>query len=174
MRMDEGMDTGDILAQKKITIAEKDTAATLEERLAKMGASLLAEKIPAWVSGKIKPLAQDGKSATYCKTIEKADARINWSDSSEFILRKSRAYSPWPGIFTHFKGKRLKLTEICSDSAKGIREKPGKVVEYNQCIAIATAKGAVILKKVQFEGKKEMAVEEFSRGREDFLGSILS
>ncbi len=174
MRMDEGLDTGDVLAQKKVRITDEDTTLTLQKKLADVGAELLAQTIPKWVSGKIKPAKQNDKLVSYCKAIRKEDGKIEWKEPAEIIRRKWKAYQPWPGIFTAFAGRRLKLAEISAEADADAREKPGKVIKYGQEIAVASGKGLVILKRVQFEGKKEMDAAEFSRGRKDFLGAALS
>ncbi|MDI6778140.1 MAG: methionyl-tRNA formyltransferase [Patescibacteria group bacterium] len=178
MLMSEKFDAGEIIAQEKLKIAKDDNAQTLTEKLAKTGARLLPETLPSWISGSIKAAPQDEKKASFCKIIKKEDGKMDWNDSAEKIFRKYKAYFPWPGIYSFFsdngKKKRLKLVEIKTIPGAGAGEKPGEVVEYEKEIVIQTGKGIIILKKVQPEGKKEMDIKEFLRGRKDFRGMILS
>jgi methionyl-tRNA formyltransferase len=178
MQMNEKMDEGDILRQGKIKIEKNETTDTLMKKLAELGAKMTAASISDLLKGNIKPVRQDHSQATYCKPVKKEDGKIDWDKkSAEEIWRKWRAYFPWPGIFSdlEIKGqiKRLKLIkiEILSDAEAG--EKPGKIVKYNQEIAVQAKKGLIVLKKIQLEGKKEMDVDEFVRGSKDFIGSIL-
>ena len=177
MRMNEKMDEGDILVQKKIKIEKNDTTDTLMKKMAELGSKMAVGSIPDLISWKIKPARQDHSKATYCKPVKKEEGRVDWNNTAEEIYRKWRAYFPWPGIFSDLKirnqQKRLKLLkiEIVPNSETG--EKPGKIVKYNQETAVQAKKGLVILKKIQLEGKKEMDVNEFLRGFPEFIGSEL-
>lgn len=172
MLMNEKMDEGNILAQEKIEIGENDTAKNLLEKLGKLGAKMMVKLIPEWISKKINPSPQDGKEATYCGIIKRKDGKIDWNEPAEKIYRKYRAYQPWPGIYTFYEKNhrpfRLKLTDILPGREINTGEKPGKIVEYNQGIAIQTGKGLIILREVQPEGKKTMNIKEFIRGNSPF------
>jgi methionyl-tRNA formyltransferase len=178
MRMNEKMDEGDILLQKKIAIFENETADKLLEKLEKLGAKMLASFVPGWISGKIKPVPQNHRQATYCKPIRREDGKIDWNSTAEEIFRKWRAYHPWPGIYSFYKAKkgpqRIKLSEIAIASDAKTGGMPGKIIKYNQNVALETKKGMVVLKKVQIEGKKEMEIDEFVRGYPQFVGSKLT
>lgn len=177
MKMNEKMDEGDILKQKKIEIGEDETADVLLERLSKIGADMIVDFVPKWISGKIKPVQQNHRETTYCKQVLREDGKINWNFPAEEIYRQWRAYHPWPGIYSTLSGKnqskRLKLLEIEIVPNINTGEKLGKIIEYNQKVAVQTEKGLIILKKIQLEGKKKMDIAEFLRGNVGFVGSSL-
>ncbi|MCX6766474.1 MAG: methionyl-tRNA formyltransferase [Candidatus Moranbacteria bacterium] len=177
MKMNEKMDEGDILLQEKIKIDGKDTTDVLMKKLAELGAKMTADFIPDWVNEKIDSFPQDHSKATYCKPVKKEDGKIDWNETADDIFRQWRAYQPWPGIFSDLKiknrSKRLKLLGIGIVADMEAGEKPGKIVKYNRGIAVQAKKGLIALKKIQLEGKKEMDVNDFVRGNEEFIGSIL-
>jgi methionyl-tRNA formyltransferase len=177
MLMNEKMDQGDILAQKKIAINENDTAPDLMEKLGDLGGKLLLESLPKWTGGKIKPRKQKSNEAIYCRTIKREDGQVDWRWSAENIQRQWRAFHPWPGIFTYLKGKKgyltLKLSRIRIDKKANSGKKPGKVVEYNQKTGVQSGDGIVFLDRVQLEGKGAMAIDDFIIGHHYFLSSNL-
>ncbi|MDD5489179.1 MAG: methionyl-tRNA formyltransferase [Candidatus Moranbacteria bacterium] len=178
MLMNEKLDAGEIINQEEIAIGKNDNTLTLTEKLAEASGKILIETLPLWISGAIKAIPQNEKEATYCRTIEKGDGKIDWSEPAETIFKKWKAYHPWPGIFTFFsleKGKkRLKLVEIEAKEKRDIGESIGKVLKYKDKIAVQTKKGLIVLKKIQLEGKKTMSADDFSKGHKDFLGSVLA
>jgi len=109
MQMDVGLDTGDIVSQKKIKIKKEDNFQTLHDKLAELGAELLIKTIPNYIAGKIKPKKQDESKASYFPTISKNQGEINWQNSAEKIFNQIRAFTPWPGAFTFFKNKKLDI-----------------------------------------------------------------
>ncbi|MFA6285116.1 MAG: methionyl-tRNA formyltransferase [Parcubacteria group bacterium] len=177
MKMNEKMDEGDILVQKKIEIGENETADILLGRLSQLGAKMIVDFAPRWISGKINLVPQDHSHATYCKRVLREDGKIEWNSAVEEIGRKWRSYYPWPGIYSILsvknQPKRLKLLEIEIIPDVGAGEKTGKIIEYDQEVAIQAKNGLVILKKIQLEGKKEMDVDDFLKGFANFVGSIL-
>lgn len=177
MKMNEKMDEGDILAQEKIEIGEDETADVLLGKLSQLGAKMIAGLVPDWAQGKIKPIAQNHSKASYCKRVLREDGKVEWNSAVEKISRAWRAYHPWPGIYAVLnvknKPKRLKLLEIEIVTEKNTGEKQGKIIEYNQKVAVQAKNGLVILKKIQLEGKKEMDIDIFVRGYPEFIGSIL-
>lgn len=177
MRMNEKMDEGDILQQEKIEIGEKETADILLNKLGELGAEMIVKFVPDWIEGKIQPIQQNHSQATYCKPVRREDGKINWSGTAQEIFCQWRAYHPWPGIFSILnvknQPKRLKLSEIEIITENETGEKPGKIIKYNQGVAVQMKKGLIVLKKIQLEGKKEMDVEEFLRGCPEFIGSQL-
>jgi methionyl-tRNA formyltransferase len=174
MLMDSGMDTGPILAQEKVGISLVDTTGSLSSRLADVGAKLLLETLPKWVGGKLKPQAQDESQATYSKLITSEDAEIDWHLSALELWRWVRAYNPWPGCYTWCQEKRLKIYEATplDDMAKG---ELGEVIALTEPprIGVITGRGVLSLGQVQLEGKRKMSVDDFVRGKRDFIGSIL-
>jgi methionyl-tRNA formyltransferase len=178
MLMDKNVDTGDILTQEKVAIDPEDSSATLMEKLSQTGAKMLLETIHLWVQGKIKSQPQDNSLATYCKLIQREDGHINWAEKAEKIYNRYRALNPWPGIFACWENGRdifrLKLTSIELRKAD-IQPKYalGQVFESENSIGIQTAEGAIILKEIQKEGKKNAGIKEFINGYPNFIGSVL-
>ena len=173
MLMDEGMDTGPILSQRTVDIDPQDTTGSLGERLAGLGAELLAEVLPAWLEGRIEAQAQDDAQATYTKPISKGDGVIDWSLPAIDIWHRVRAYNPRPGARTWWKGDQLKVMRARPlPNWKG-EGKPAGVVQLDSGVAVATGEGALLLEEIQLAGKRAMLVEDFVRGHRDFLGSEL-
>jgi methionyl-tRNA formyltransferase len=172
MKMDAGLDTGPILAQRAEPIRPDDTRATLTERLSLLGAELLAETLPAYLSGDLQPEPQSDEKATFADQLRKEDGQLDWSQSALELDHKIRAFSPWPGTFTFWDGRRLKVLEATPTDWEGDAA-PGTVVEVEGGAAVATSEGALRLEKVQPAGKRAMAIEPFLRGRRDFVGSLL-
>ncbi|MDE2713541.1 MAG: methionyl-tRNA formyltransferase, partial [Verrucomicrobiota bacterium] len=114
MRMDAGLDTGDIISTVKTKITEGDTAQTLHDRLAQMGAVLLTESLSGYLDGTRKPVSQDDARSTYARKILKQDGQIDWTEPAKTIFRKLRALTPWPGIFTYLPADKLRLVKIQS------------------------------------------------------------
>ncbi|HLM84480.1 MAG TPA: methionyl-tRNA formyltransferase [Candidatus Bathyarchaeia archaeon] len=177
MKMNEKMDEGDILVQEKVQIGENDKADSLMKKLGNVGAKLSVDFIPEWILGKTNPIPQDQKKATYCKPVKREDGKIDWRETAGEIFRKWRAYHPWPGIFARLNAKnqqrRLKFLEIDAVAGEKTGGKPGEIIRYNQGIAVQTKKGLLILKKIQLEGKNEMAIVEFLKGYPNFVGTVL-
>lgn len=175
MLMDEKMDHGPILAQKKIKIYNNETGESLHDRLAKLGAELLAETLPKWLKGKIKSKPQDHTKATFTKILTREDGHIDWTKSAEEIKCQIRAYYPWPGSWTMLNSKRLKIIQVSSlNSQLSVIKKFGKVfLTENKELAIACGKGCLIIERLQLEGKKEMTAEEFLKGHSNITGTIL-
>ena len=109
MLMDEKMDHGAIIASVEHKLTNKIKHKELEKQLAIKGAKLLIEVLPKWIAGKIKPKEQDHKKASYTKVFKREDGEINWKKSPEEIERQVRAFDPWPGTFTIWKNKRIKI-----------------------------------------------------------------
>lgn len=178
MLMDEGMDTGNILAQEKVAIAPDDTQASLESRLAEVSRDFLLETLPLWIERTIIPEPQDHTEATLCQLIEREDGHILWTDEAEAIYNRFRALYPWPGIFTFWKKGdeflRLKLSRISfQKQSPQILHPIGQVFEVGEKVGVQTGEGIVFLEAVQLEGKTEMPIAEFLLGNKDIIGSLL-
>jgi methionyl-tRNA formyltransferase len=173
MKMDPGMDTGPILAQQVTTIEIDDTTATLSPRLAELGAQLLVEVLPLYLDGYLTPQAQPETGVTYAPQLVKVDGRIDWSLSAAEIDRRVRAYTPWPGAFTFWKGTRLKVLDAIPIPDWRGSDPPGSVVVGDVSPLVATGEGGLWLTRVQLAGKKAMAAETFIRGQGEFVGSVL-
>lgn len=173
MLMDEGMDTGPILAQRSIPVRPDETGGSLFERLAALGAELLIEVLPRWLQGDITPRPQNDEAATVTRMLKKEDGRIDWSAPAVQIERQIRAYTPWPGSFTTWQGDRLKVIEAHTTDNSVDNVAPGTVEMLDADVAVATGAGWLVLDKVQLAGKNVVAADEFVNGYQDFVGSQL-
>jgi len=165
MLLDEGMDTGDMLLQQPVAILSEDTSATLHDRLAKSGAALLGEALDQCARGGWKRMVQDHARATYAPILKKEDGRIAWSKSAREIHNQVRGMNPWPGSFTFFREKLLKIyhTDFLEKSTDAA---PGKITAVSdQGIEAATASGTLLIQELQLEGKKRMPAQEFIQGQ---------
>ncbi len=164
MLMDEGMDTGDILLQRGIPIGEEDTSETLHEKLAPLGAELLLETLERMKSGDLIPTPQDPSKGSYAPPLKKEDGRIDWKREAEEIDRQVRAFNPWPGAFTLWGGRLLKICR--GEVRKGISKgKPGFVVWTGaDFIEVDTGKGSFLITELQIEGRRRMTVRDFLSG----------
>jgi len=172
MLMDEEIDHGPILARGKIRI-DKETAPVLSQKLAQSGADLLIKILPKWFKGKIKPQPQKHKKASFTRQIRKENGKINWSKPARHIERMSMAYQPWPGIYTFFNGKVLKILEVEVLKIKH-KHTPGKVfLTRNKELSVACGKNALILKQVQLESKNPLLGKSFLNGHSQIIGAVL-
>ncbi len=162
IKMDEGVDTGPMLSHRALPIAEDDTGETLFEKLAPLGAELLVETFPKYLSGEIQPQPQPEEGATYAKMLKKEDGRLDFSQTAEELERRVRAFSPWPGTFFEWNGAPLKVHRAHVDAGKspGI----GSKLKVAGVPAIGTAKGILVLDQVQPAGKKSMPGKSFLVG----------
>jgi methionyl-tRNA formyltransferase len=173
MRMDEGMDTGPIMAQATCAIGPDDTTTSLADRLCRLGADLLVETLPRWLAGKIVPRPQDESQATYCRTIAKSDGWLDWGLPAEVLARQVRAYIPWPTAFTSWQGRPLKvLRALPLPDWRGAGQ-PGQAIALDDGMGAVTGQGALQLLEVQLAGKRAMEMGDFLRGQRGFAGSVL-
>lgn len=173
MAMNEKMDEGDIISKSKINIKEKDTTETLHDQLSTLGANLLLETLPKIFSKKVKYTPQEHSKATYTKILKKEDGKIDWNKPAEVIERKIKAFYPWPSTYANLKSKRLKINKAKIFKINNTL-KPGTIFETeNKNLALKCKENALILEKVQLEGKKETTGQEFLRGHKNILNKIL-
>ena len=181
MLLDEGMDTGPTVAQKQYPLDGTETAETLTEDLFGIGAGLLAEHLDAWVSGSLTALPQDQAAATVTRKLERADGRADWQLTATELERRHRAFTPWPGLFTSWEGKTLRLLEVVAfeppfDTLGFVLEEPGLVqgLALQDCpLGIGTARGLLGVKTLQLEGRRATTAAEFLNGYPAFVGSRL-
>jgi methionyl-tRNA formyltransferase len=173
MLMDEGMDTGPILTQAECKIEPQDTTGSLSVRLAHLGADLLTETLPRWLEGQIAPQPQDDSLATYCQMITKKEGLLDWSLSATDLWLRVRAYHPWPGTYTYWRGKRLRILRARPVTMSPSSEEAGQVIRLDDGAAVVTGTEALLLEEVQLAGKRAMTAQEFVRGQRDFIGSVL-
>ncbi len=174
MLMDSGIDTGDILAQKEIAVDPQDKYPELEKKLSVLSAELLLETLPRWADGKITPQKQDNSRASYCQLIQKSNGKIDWNRPAESIFNKYRAFFLWPGIFTNWNGRRIKLNRISPAQDESHSGTPGEVFQIDGTIYVKTEAGSIILEELQIEGKGNLPIKNFLNGHPDFIGSVLS
>ena len=179
MRMDAGLDTGPIIAQKSRAITPHMHTPELFVLLADDGARLLVEVLPDYLRGVRVPQPQSTHGVTTCRTLTRDDGHINWHDTTQSIYNQFRAYDPWPGIFTLWHRDaanaplRLKLTDIrpCMDAP---RHMPGTVFSTDtHPLCVATADGALVVKRVQLQGKNDMDARAFVNGYGDIITARL-
>jgi methionyl-tRNA formyltransferase len=171
MRMDEGMDTGDMLLKREVPIDDEDTGETLSQRLSIIGAELLIETIRLLKEGKLTPVPQDHSQATYAPMLKKEDGKIDWRKTAEEIRNLIRGTLPWPGAYTTLEGKLLKVYKARVSEGDG---RPGEIIKSGSGILrVATGKDALDLLEVQIEGGKRLKAEEFLRGRRIKEGTLL-
>ncbi|MCS7324561.1 MAG: methionyl-tRNA formyltransferase [Thermoflexales bacterium] len=174
MLMDEGLDSGPILAQRETPICPNDTAGTLTARLAELGAALLVETLPHWISGAIVPQPQDPTRVTLAPRLKKEQGLIDWSRSAVEIERHVRAMSPWPSAFTFWGDKLLKIHRAALGSALASAAQLGYVhVQAGQAL-VRCGEGWLQLLEVQPEGKRAMPIADFLRGHPRFAGAVLN
>jgi methionyl-tRNA formyltransferase len=174
MQMDAGLDTGPILAQREEPIRHDDTRATLEKRLARLGAALLMDTLPAYLAGTLSPRPQPGEGVTYAKQLRKEDGQLDWSLPAAELDQRVRSFNPWPGAFTMWRGRRLKVLQAVPLSGWHGDAPPGTVLALADGLAVATGEGALRLDRVQLAGKRPMDIAAFRRGQRDFVGSQLA
>ncbi|MFH1381677.1 MAG: methionyl-tRNA formyltransferase [Chloroflexota bacterium] len=175
MLMDRGMDTGTVLAQARIPILAQDTTGSLAAKLALVSASLLLDVLPRWMKKEISPRQQNEAEATYTKVFTKEDGEIDWRLPAVELGRRVRAFSPWPGTYTRWQGKQLKIIEAAPVPGEKTAE-TGRVVALDKggvAVGVTTGDGILGLKQLQLEGKRALSAAEFIRGQRQFIGAVL-
>ena len=172
MLLDEGMDTGPVIAQQERAISGDDDADVLTGELFATGAGLLVETLPRWMGGTAPAVAQDDDLATYTTKLERADGLADWGVSAGTLWRRQRAYSPWPGLYTTWEGKSVKLLDVVP--VRGVNAEPGLVTDAGDAeIAIGTGEGLLAVRLLQIEGRIPTEAREFLRGYPAFMGTRL-
>ena len=165
MQIDEGLDTGDILAQREVGIGDEETAEELSKRLSLEGAVLLLETIDRIAKDEISPVKQDPAAATYAPLLSRKDGRVDWSRDAEEIKNLVRAMTPWPSAHTTLGGKNLKILRALAVPGRG---KPGEIVSLGgESLDVAAGSGVLRILSLQIEGGRRMDAPEFMRGRKD-------
>jgi len=171
------MDSGHILAQKRIGLTGKEATASLTEKLAVMGAGLFVTTIDSLEKGVVKEYAQKEEEASYCKIIKKNDGLIDWGTSADMIERMVRAYNPWPQAFTNYKGLRLAILSggVLPEKRDFSSARNGGVVGVDKSygILVKTGQGMLYIEKLQLQSKKPNDWRSFLNGQRTFIGSFL-
>lgn len=173
MQMDEGLDTGAIFVQEGFAIDPRETAATLHDRLATLGADMLRRHLEDILERRLSPAPQDDAESTYAPMIHKEDGELDWNRDAEELDRQVRAMYPWPGAYTWWRGETFKVLggrPLPEALATG---EPGSVVNLSGGVAVLAGAGALLLEQVQLPGKRPVMIDDFLRGHPDFLGSRL-
>lgn len=174
MKMDEGMDTGDILEKFPTEIAPDETAGELSARLSAIGALAVRKGLPKYVRGEYVPVAQDHASATLAPILKKEDGRIDFSLPARRVHDHVRGMAPWPGAFTKRGEKVVKVHETRISDVSRTDRKPGEVLIADKTrVLVACQPGAVELVRVQLEGKKPISGAEWAMGRGVVEGDVL-
>lgn len=188
------MDAGPIVVQERVAIPERATAPELLEELAGVGARLVTASVDDWVAGRIEARPQDEELATYCPILTRADGRLDWTKSATELDRQVRALRPWPGTFTAWRGKQLKVLRA-EPVALSTAVPPGTVLAAggtwlagvvpaspegetrarvnSRDIVVATGNGCLAISEVQLEGGRAGSADAFARGHPSLFGSVL-
>lgn len=165
IRIDEGLDTGDILLRREVAIQQDDTAETLSEHLSRIGAELMVETLRRLDGGNLVAQPQDHAQATLAPILKKDDGRINWNLPARDIRNRVRGLRPWPGAYTRIRGKNLHLwsADLPSETVGALD--PGTIVAEHRRLRIACAQGTLLEpKEIQLEGRKRMPAGDFLNG----------
>jgi methionyl-tRNA formyltransferase len=164
MRIDAGLDTGDILMQREIAIRQEDTAETLAPRLADLGADLMVETLRGLDEGKLDPVPQDDSKASLAPILKKEDGLVDFQRSAVEIWNRLRGFQPWPGAYTFFRGKHLQVHSArpLDTRSQGVA---GELRAADNALLVVCGAGTTLeLLELQIEGKKRMSARDFLNG----------
>ncbi|MBL4636741.1 MAG: methionyl-tRNA formyltransferase [Kofleriaceae bacterium] len=172
MLLDEGMDTGPVLMTKRIPISDKDSAGSIFDSLAPLGASTLLQALAGLSAGTLTAVPQDGAQATHAAMLQKRDGLVDWSLAAQVIAARIRGLDPWPGAFTPYGEGNLKLFGAIVAEGGGA---PGSILSYDKSgLILACGEGAICVSEVQAPGKKRMSAYSFANGRRLEAGQSFS
>jgi len=170
MKMDKGLDTGDILMQKEVTIDPDETYPELDAKLADVATGILIGTIVGYVDGSIIPEPQDDADATHCWLLSRDDGKIDWNKSAQEIYNLYRGLTPWPGVWTLWNDLTLKLLKIQPNNAM---LDPGQVQVEDKKLLIGTSNGSIEVLELQLAGSKPMHAQAFLNGNQSFSHATL-
>ena len=174
MKMDEGLDTGPVLAMRNVALDGSERAPELTERLFALGASMLEETLPAYLGGTLLPAAQAVEGMTIVKRFSKADSGLDWSKPAAELERQVRAFDPWPGSATLWDGRRIEILEAEVGPTEKTGVPAGHVIDLDGGLAVGTGDGLLVLQRVRLEGRQATAARDFLRGYPKIVGATLS
>ena len=170
MYMVKKMDAGDIISQKETPILQDDTVGILYDRLSDLGAKLLKETLPSILNGTNQRIPQDESLVTYAPTLSREDERIDWNLSAKQVYNKVRGTNPWPGSYTTYQGKTVKIwagqVHQCENAMKHhAHQDNGTIVKiFKDAIGVKVNDGVYLITELQIEGKKRMSVKDYLNG----------
>jgi methionyl-tRNA formyltransferase len=171
IRLVSKMDAGPILAQRTVPLPPDARAGSLTEQLFHLGSAMLVETLAAYAAGNVNLVEQDDEQATFTKLLTRADGQINWATPAVQIERMTRAYDPWPGAYTFWRGQQLKIIAARPVDWSGA-EPPGALLAQRDGVLIATGSGALELLTIQPAGKRPMPADDWRRGQRDVTGAV--
>ena len=175
MEVTASLDAGPVVAQRRLRVRPEETAGELTARLFHLGGCLAVAALPRWAAGETAAAPQDDAQATMTRLLTREDGEIDWNAPAERIARQVRAYEPWPGSFTRWNGRRLKVLQASVSQAGGAGDAPGTVVSGpDGAPVVATGDGVLRPGNVQLEGRRPTDAAAFARGQPGFLGSRLA
>lgn len=175
MQMDEGMDTGPILAMYSTPIAREEDAASLSARLSAMGAELLRRELPRYVAGELEPQAQDDTLATMAPLLQKEHGRIDWNQPAQAVHDQIRGMNPWPGAHTTLGDRRIKVFAAIPSTLDPEGAAPGEVTALDaEGILVACSEGTLEIQELQESGRKRVDARAFISGRGVAVGDRFS
>lgn len=172
MLLDAGMDTGDMLLTRRVSIPGEMTAGELHDRLMAVGADVLSETLEAMEAGRLTPIRQDASKASHAPMLSRELSPINWDKNAEAIHNQIRGLNPWPSAVTRYGNKTLKIHR--SQVAGGTDARPGTVVRLDPLTISCGGGTSLLITELQLEGSKKMAATDFLRGHKPEVGKLLS
>ena len=177
MYMDEGLDTGDIIACERFAISDTDDLEAIHDRSAEVGSALLSKTLFDIEAGRAERTKQDSSLATYAAKIEKEDCKIDFTLPATTVSARIRGVTPIPGAFAYLDGKMLKICSVKVERADGENDVAGEVLELDSvgdgAITVACGVGRLLVTKLKPEGKGVMSAGDFIRGRKIKKGDVL-
>ena len=166
MKIDEGLDTGDILLEREVPIQDEDTTETLSEHLSGVGADLMVETLPKLIRAEIQPQPQGHAQATFAPILKKEDGRIDWMLGAEEIWWRVRGLRPWPGAYTAFRSKNLHLWSAAPVLGQaGLGHEPGTLLPDRGNLRVVCGQGTLLeVHELQLEGRKRLPARDFLNG----------
>jgi methionyl-tRNA formyltransferase len=174
MFMDTGLDTGDILLSETVPIHLDDTAQSLHDRLANAGGPLLLKTLQGFEENSLTPIPQDDRMASYAQMLEKENGHINWRLSADQLVNLIRGTTPWPGAFTFYQDRRIKIFKAIAVEAE-VTASPGSVLKgFPGELRVATGNGILSILEIQGASGKRLSIQDFLRGHDFQPGTIFS
>ena len=176
MKMEKGLDTGPVYHKKIIEILPEDTGSSLHDRLMQLGADALMQTLPGIFSNSIKPVPQNGDTATYAHKLEKLEAKIDWQESAELIQRKIRAFNAWPVAFCELNGENVRIWEADFNLETHNRQ-PGEIVGVSKtAITVACSEGLLTIHALQLPGGKMLTISQVINAKKELfkIGTLFS